>query len=107
MGDIIPSGIKDFLNKDIDLERLKCKLSLVPDMVKTASEGSIRKVTNVRTLGDLLNQSRIYKEMLNVEISSCSCSHEKDAGSLCRQLDHKKLILPTFRLDALILLKAP
>ena len=30
----------------------------------------------------------------------------KDDGSLCRQLDHKKLILPTFRLDALILLKA-
>ena len=27
-----------------------------------------------------------------------------DEGSLCRLLVHKKLILPTFRLDALILL---
>lgn len=65
MSDIIPSGIKNYLNKDIDLERLKCQLSLVPDMVKTASEGRISKVTNVRTLGDLLNQSRIYKDMLS------------------------------------------
>ena len=26
-------------------------------------------------------------------------------GSLCRQLDHKKLVLPTFQLDALVLLR--
>ena len=38
----------------------------------------------------------VMNGVVNVEILSCSCAHEMMKGSLHRQLDHKKITLPTF-----------
>ena len=48
----------------------------------------------------------IFKRWINTLSTMTHCNTSWNDDSLCRQLDHKKLILPTFRLDALILLKA-
>lgn len=37
---------------------------MIPDMIKTAFDGSIKKVTIMRTLTDAMNKSEIYKGML-------------------------------------------
>ena len=44
-------------SKDIDIPHLKVELQLLPDLVKTYNETNhaVRKVTNVRTLGELIN----------------------------------------------------
>ena len=47
----------------------------------------------------------LLKIVTTAELSQLD-STQNDKRSLCRQLVHKKLILLTFRLDALILLKA-
>ena len=53
------------------------------------------------------NVCAVYIELTHLnEFNDIMSVVMNDEGSLCRQLDHKKLILPTFRLDALILLKA-
>ena len=38
---------------------------MIPDMIKTAFDGSIKKVTIMRTLTDVINNSEIYKGMLS------------------------------------------
>ena len=35
--------------------------------------------------------------LYSIRFLSCSCGHEMMKGSLCKQLDHKKFILPTFQ----------
>ena len=55
------------MRNDIDLDHLKIQLSLVQDMIKTATSESIpvTKVTNVRTTAEAMNTSDIYKTMLS------------------------------------------
>ena len=53
-----------FFEGDIDVEHLKVQLSMLPDMIKTAINGSIKRVTNVRTIADAMMQSEIYQSML-------------------------------------------
>ena len=57
--DSIPPVIQSYLDKDVDLDRLKTQLSLVCDMIKTALSGSIpvKTVTNVRTIAEAMNKS--------------------------------------------------
>ena len=38
---------------------------MIPGMIKTAFDGSIKKVTTLRTLTDAMNKSEIYKGMLS------------------------------------------
>lgn len=61
--DSIPPVIQSYLDKDLDQDRLKTQLSLVCDMIKTASS-QVKKVTNVRTIAETMNKSAIYKCML-------------------------------------------
>ena len=49
--------------KDFDIERLKILLSMLQDAIKTSSL-SVKKVTNVRTIVQAMNESQIYKGML-------------------------------------------
>ena len=53
-----------FFEGDVDAERLKVQLGMLPDMIKTALNGSIKRVTNVRTIADAMMQSEIYQNML-------------------------------------------
>jgi len=48
-----------FLKGDVDAERLKVQLCMLPDTIKTALNGTIKRVTNVRTIADAMMQSEI------------------------------------------------
>ena len=61
----LPSTVLDYVGNDFDQERLKCQLSLIPDMFKTATDGSINKVTHIRTIADIMQRSSIYRGMLS------------------------------------------
>ena len=63
----ISDAVLDLLKSDVDCNRLKIQLLMVPDMIKTAfaCELPIKKVTNVRTVASAMKQSEIYKGMLN------------------------------------------
>ena len=58
-------GGSSFLKGDADQARLNVQLLMIPDMIKTAFDGSIRRVTTLRTLIDAMNRNEIYKEMLS------------------------------------------
>ena len=49
----------------IDIDRLKMQIAMLSDTISTAFDGSIKTVTNVRTIADALNQSSIVRGMLN------------------------------------------
>lgn len=51
------------LKEDFGIERLKLQLSMPQDVIKTSSL-SVKKVTNVRTTVQAMNESHIYKGML-------------------------------------------
>ena len=61
----IPEALSSYLEGDIDQIRLKVHLSMIPDMIKTAFDRSIKKVTTVRTLTAAMNKSEVYKGMLS------------------------------------------
>ena len=50
----------------IDVSRLQIQLSMLPDAINTAFATSlnVKKVTNVRTIADTLNQNDMVKNML-------------------------------------------
>ena len=54
----------DFIEKDVNVKCLKVQLAMLPDLIKTAFNGTIKKVTNIRTIADAMIQSDIYKTML-------------------------------------------
>ena len=58
------------------------------------------------TTGSYLTPGTIISSLECRDFSVAPVFIKINEGSLCRQLDHKKLILPTFLLDAIILLKA-
>ncbi len=63
----IPKQVTEFFEKKVDPARLRIQLLMLPDAIKTAHEGTpvtIKRVTNLRTVADTLNQSAIYKGML-------------------------------------------
>ena len=58
-GCMLSEAPTSFLNGDVDQSRLEIQLLMIPDMIKTAFDGSIKKVTTMRTLNE------IYKGMLS------------------------------------------
>lgn len=58
-------ALSSYIEGDIDGARLRVQLPMLPDMIKTAFDGSIKKVTTLRTLTDAMNKSNIYKGMLS------------------------------------------
>ena len=61
----LPSTVLEYVGKDFDQERLKYQLSFIPDMIKTATDGSIKNVTHIRTIADITQRSSIYQGMLS------------------------------------------
>ena len=59
----ISPDLEIYLKDDFELARLKIQLSMLPDAIKTSFMG-IKKVTNVRTIASGMNESAIYKGML-------------------------------------------
>ena len=59
----ISKDLETYLKEDFDMERLKIQLSMLQDVIKTSSL-SVKKVTNVRTIAQAMNESQIYKRML-------------------------------------------
>ena len=52
--DTLPDIVIDFLKTDVEVDCLKIQLHMLPDLIKTALAGSIKKVTNIRTIADAL-----------------------------------------------------
>lgn len=55
---------------DLDLKRLHTQLLMLPDLIRTrntklSSDVPIRKVTNVRTICDVMKEVQVGKEMLS------------------------------------------
>ena len=61
----IPKALSSYMEGDVDQACLKIQLLMILDMIKTAFDGSIKKVTIMRTLTDAMNKSEIYKGMLS------------------------------------------
>ena len=59
----ISEDLETYLMEDFDIERLKILSSMLQYIIKTSSL-SVKKVTNVRTIVQALNESQIYKWML-------------------------------------------
>ena len=62
--DTIPEDINNFLNDDVDLSRLQIQLCMLPDLIKTAFNNSVKEVTNIRTIADAMLKSEVYQKML-------------------------------------------
>ena len=61
------SDVMHYLKGDVDYDRLKVHLSMLPDLIKTVYKDSVpvKKVTNLRTIAEAMEQSTIYKDMLS------------------------------------------
>ena len=59
----ISPDLEIYFKDDFELARLKIQLSMLPDAIKMSSTG-IKKVNNVRTTASVMNESSIYKGML-------------------------------------------
>lgn len=68
-GNIIPSEeFCSLYDEDIDIERLKVQLLLLPDLLSTCKSSaalSTRKVTSIRTIIDLMNSNSFSKSLLS------------------------------------------
>ena len=49
----------------VDIDRLRVQITMLSDTIKTALDGTVKTVTNVRTIADALNQSSIVRGMLS------------------------------------------
>jgi len=56
----IPDSIGYFLKDDFDLDQLKVQLNMIPDLIATAFDNSVKKVTNLRTISSAMLESRVY-----------------------------------------------
>ena len=61
----LSEALSSYIEGDIDQACLKIQLLMIPDMIKTAFDGNIKKVTTLRTLTDAMNKSDIYEGMLS------------------------------------------
>ena len=64
----IPEVVARYFRGKIDTARLKIQLLMLPDAISTAFVGSsieVKKVMNVRTTADALNQNKTIKRMLD------------------------------------------
>ena len=62
--DTLPDAVVEFLKNDVEIDRLMVQLNMLPDLINTSLSGSIKNVTNVRTIVDAFIQSHIYQNML-------------------------------------------
>ena len=92
----ISDVLLDFLGSDVDCNRLKIQLLMVPDMIKTAftCELPVKEVTNVRTIAKSMKQSEIYKGMFSEIYFTFPATEERWFSSLRRLKTSTKLYEP-------------
>ena len=61
----VPESLTSLYAADFDLRRLDTQLKMLPDFIKIAMDGSVKRVTSIRTICEALNKSPIGKEMLS------------------------------------------
>lgn len=63
----IPEQMKEVYSRDLNWERLKIQLAMLPDLIESHNEDGlpIKKVTTLRTLCDVLNSSALSKKMFS------------------------------------------
>ena len=64
----VPEVVARYFRGKIDTARLKIQLLMLPEAISTAFVGSsieVKKVMNVRTTADALNQNKTIKRMLD------------------------------------------
>lgn len=111
--DTLPQEIANILVGDVDVERLKVQLCMLPDVIKTALEGSIKRVTNVRTIADAMLKSEIYQNMLS-EVNKMltlyftfpvtTATAKRSFSSLCRIKTYLRSTMGACRLNSLLLM---
>ena len=111
--DTLPQEIANILVGDVDVERLKVQLCMFPDVIKTALEGSITRVTNVRTIADAMLKSEIYQNMLS-EVNKMltlyftfpvtTATAERSFSSLRRIKTYLRSTMSACRLNSLLLM---
>ena len=57
--------VMHYLKDDVDYECLNVYHSILPDLLKTAFKGKVKKETNIRIIAEAMEQSTIYKDMLS------------------------------------------
>ena len=53
----IPDSIGNFLKDDFGLYRLKVQHNMIPDLIATAFDNSVKKVTNIRAISSAMLES--------------------------------------------------
>ena len=111
--DTLPQEMVNLLEGDVDVERLKVQLCMLPDLIKTALEGTIKKVTNVRTIADAMVRSEIYQNMLSEANKVLSlyftfpvttATAERSFSSLRRIKTYLRSTMSACRLNSLMLM---
>lgn len=97
----------------IDIDRLKIQIAMLSDTIKTAFDGSVKTVTNVRTIADALNRSSVVRGMLTevdklvqayFTFSVTSATAERSFSSLRRIKTFLRSSMTAQRLNNLFLL---
>ena len=111
--DSLPDTVVDFLKNDLEVDRLKVQLHMLPDLINTALAGSNKKVTNVRTIVDALVKSDIYQNMhcevnkvilLYFTFPVTTATAERSFSDLCRMKTFLRSTISPCRLNNLFLL---
>ena len=111
--DLLSQELINYLGVDINIERLKVQLAMLPDVIKTAFDGSIKKVTNIRTIADAMTKSTIYQSMLcevdkllllYLTIPVTTATAERSFSSLRRVKTYLRNTMSTCKLNNLLLM---
>ena len=108
----ISPDLEMYLKNDFELAWLKIQLSMLPDAIKTCSMG-IKKITDVQTIASVMNESLIYKGMLQevdillklyLTFPVTTSTAERSFSSLQHIKTYLRSIMTSCRLNNLFLL---
>ena len=111
-------NFEEMYKDDIDINKLKIQLSLLPDVLKTSNEEhkmGIKKVTKVKTICEMFNVCKFPKTMLsevdkvlrlNLTLPLTSASAERCFSGLRRLKSYLRSTMTQKRLNQLMLLYA-
>ena len=108
----IPSYLSHYLSEQ-EIVQLKAQLPMLPGAIDSTLSGSVKHVTNVRTVCDALNGSEIMKQMLSIvhklaviylTFPVTSATAERSFSSLRRVKTYLRSRMTSQRLNNLFLL---
>ncbi|XP_065920227.1 zinc finger MYM-type protein 1-like [Dysidea avara] len=111
--DLLSKKIIKFLGVDVNIKRLKVQLAMLPDVIKTAFDGSVKKVTNIRTITEAMTKSSLYQNMLSeldrllllyLTFPVTTATAERSFSSLHRVKSYLRNTLSACKLNNLLLM---